>query len=175
MPIYKIQVFLETKKRVFIQHFEFLWADFQGGIILIAYLYWVENAWKFNFLEFFLLQISVQYSVCYFIWQDTQSYIDECPGNGVRKKIHKDLTCNWGQFGWYRQLALRAAFFIIWWQPRILSKSKSSQELLFIWKVCLVITLLKINILLILMSLPLFFPHRYVTAKWEAAVLWWLV
>lgn len=109
------------------------------------------------------------------MWQDTQSYIDECPGNGVRKKIHKDLSCNWGQFGWYRQLGIRAAFFIIWWQPRILSKSKPSQELLFIWKVCLVITSLKINTILIFMSPPLFFPHRDVVDKCEANVLWWLV
>lgn len=122
---------------------------------------------------YLLLQTSVQNSVCYFVWQDTQSYIDECPGNGVRKKIHKDLSCNWGHFGWYRQLAIRAAFFIIWWQPRILSKSKSSQELLFKWKVCLVITLLNINI--ILLSPPLFFPNRYAITKCEANVLWWLV
>ena len=128
------------------------------------------------FLEyFFLFQFSVGNSICYSVLQDTQNYIDECPGNGVRKKIHKDLISNWGQFGWYRQLAIRAAFFIIWWQHRILSKSKSSQELLFIWKVCLVITLLNINIILILMNPPLFFPHRYVIAKCEANMLWWLV
>lgn len=106
-------------------------------------LYWVH----FFPLLFLLpcMKTLVQYSVCYFMWQDTQSYTDGYPANRIRKKIFKDPTCNWGQFEWYSQPEIRATFFIIWWQLRVLSECKSSQEL-FIWKVCLVITLLKIYI-----------------------------
>lgn len=104
-----------------------------------------STSWGTFFLFFFYLHPKnplVQYSVCHSMWQDTQSYIDGYPANGVRKKILKDPTYIWGQFEWYSQPEVRSTFFIIWWQLRVLSECKSSQEL-FTWKVCLVVTLLK--------------------------------
>lgn len=108
----------------------------------------LENSTLWGTFFLFLLpymKTLVQYSVCYFMWQDTQSYIDGYSAYRIRKKILKDSICNWGQFEWYSQPEVRGTFFVSRWQLRVLSECKSSQEL-FIWKVCLVINLLKIRI-----------------------------